>query len=311
MLACTGALKAARSSSGRGTGGMQQEGGEALNAVLSMSPQFAHDMPAEDATKILASCAEGSTDVLEHFFPQGKVDTEPPQPDMAPKQDEASGSQQEAGAQSADSQSAEPPKPAGGNGKKKKNRKKGAPKAAQGEQLTGRGIMESAPAPEGPPAAKVPQPPPSLVEPTDAAPASDAATAGSVPESEHSLGPVEQHSLPEPEADAPTEAEPEGVPKGPEEPEQAEGVPVDQPEMPARPEISLEGLHISGRADSEEEVYHDAGSGIESPAQPGSQGSRRNSLDSSDPWPQFSSAGKLPCLAPVHKSYCIPLQPDI
>ena len=43
-------------------------------------------------------------------------------------------------------------------------------------------------------------------------------------------------------------------------------------------------------------MYHDAGSGIESPAQLGSLGSRRSSLDS-NPWPQFSSAGKRARLA--------------
>ncbi len=262
-------------------------------------------MLPEEAAQLLASCEEvhvGSMEDLEAFLLQCKVDVDPSQSDTQPKQDQASGSQQEAGAQSANGQSADPPKPAGGNGKKKKNRKKGGPKAPQEEQLTGRGIMESDPVPEGPPAGQVPQPPPSLIEPSDDAPASDAATVGSAPESEHSLRPAQPGSQPEPETDSPAEAEPEEAPEALEEPEEAKGVPVDQPQKFSKPTISLatleqlKGLHLSGRADSEEEVYHDAGSGIESPAQLGSLGSRRSSLDS-NPWPQFSSAGKRARLA--------------
>ena len=300
VLPHAGALKAGRSSSSSGAAGMQQESRESLKSILSMYPQFAHDMPAEDVEQMLASCGEihvGSLEDLEALLLQREVDTGPSQSDAEPKQEQASGSRQEAGAQSASGQSANLPKPAGGSSKKK-NRKKGGPKAAQGEQLTGRGIMESPPAPEGPPAAKVPQPPPSLVDPSDDAPAADAPTAGSPPELERSVSPAEQHSQPDLEVNAPTEVEPEGVLEGPGEAQQAKGVLVDQPKMCVKPDISLEGLHISGRADSEEEVYHDAASGIESPAQSGSQGSRRASLDSSDSaWPQYSSAGKRSRLA--------------
>ena len=295
VLPHAGALKAGRSSSSSGAAGMQQESRESLKSILSMYPQFAHDMPAEDVEQMLASCGEihvGSLEDLEALLLQREVDTGLSQSDAEPKQEQASGSQQEAGAQSASGQSSELPKPAGG-GSKKRNRKKGGSKAAQGEQLTGRGIMDSPPAPAGPPAAKVPQPPPSLVDPSDGAPASGAPTAVSAPEPKRSLSPAEQHSQPDLEVHAPTEVEPEGFLEGPGEAQQAKGVPVNQPKVFVKPDISLEGLHISGRADSEGEVYHDAASGIESPAQSGGQGSRRASLDSSDSaWPQYSSAGK-------------------
>ena len=92
-------------------------------------------MLPEEAAQLLASCEEvhvGSMEDLEAFLLQCKVDVDPSQSDTQPKQDQASGSQQEAGAQSANGQSADPPKPAGGNGKKKKNRKKGGPKAPPG-----------------------------------------------------------------------------------------------------------------------------------------------------------------------------------
>lgn len=284
---------------------MQLENVEAANALLSMSPQFAHDLQPGDIDSVLASTStvqdSGRID-LERIMLECNLEIYSAKYHTEPEQDQASGQsgrQQEAAGQEATSQKADGPQPAGNNNKKKKNRKKGLPKAVQVEQVTARGIMEGPPAPKGPLAAEAPLPTPSQAEPRHDSPLSAAVAAlASDAEPEHRLGPAEQNIQPQLEVDMSADDQPHGTPEKLEVPEQAQGGIVTMPKMYLGPGFSTTGLEqlqrlqVSVSPESEEELFHDAGSGFESAAQLTSAGSRRASLDSDLAWPQYSSTGK-------------------
>ena len=274
----------------------QLESEDAANTLLSMSPQFVHNLQPEEVDILLASgckvrvcsradlervCSErGLQEVdLEQF------ETEPGREQLCGQ----SGSHQEADSQKGSSQNADARKLAGNNKKKKKNRKKG-PTAAQVEQVTARGIMEGPPAPEGPPTPEEPLPCPSKEEPSSDNQAADASAA--------SIDLAEQRCRIQPEADVFVEGEPDKAPQSPEEPELARDVRTIEPEMFSGPGFSptdaehLDRLRISVPTESEEELFHDAGSGFESAVQLTSLGSRRASTDSDMAWPLYSSTGK-------------------
>ena len=236
MVYCTGARRAKR-------------------GLLTMSPQFEHDLQPESAEQALASGSEISPAEIERMPSEaGLRESAPAGMDAEPDQDEARGpsGSQEAGSLTASGNMTGSPKTAGNGIKKKNNRKKGGSKEIPVKRVTARGILEGPPTPAAPPAARIPQPPSSLVEPSNDAPAPDAATEPFGPEPKHGPNTARQHKQPKPEAEAVTDGEPE----------------------------LFNRLHISMPVDSEEEQYHDAGSGFESAAQLGGLGSRRTSLGS-------------------------------
>ena len=305
MFLCAGAFQAGRGSSSSASGvhhGLQLENEDAAHTLLSISPEFAHDLQPGELDTLLASGYKlrvyNKTDLERMSSELNLQEVDLAQSETEPGQGQAcgqAGSQQD---KKASGQNADSPKPAGNNKKKKKNKRQ-APKAAQVEQVTARGIMEGPPAPKGLPSAHDPLPCPGH-EPTDDDPIPDAPSAAACSaDPDDSLYSTEHHSQAEPGADVPAENEPHGPTQSPEEPELAQGVPIIEPEVFSGPGFSTEDLeqftrlHISVPTESEEELFHDASSGFESAAQLTSLGSRHASLDSDMAWPLYSSAGKF------------------
>ena len=288
---------------------------EAANTLLSMSPAFEHDMQPASSKKPSSShtnpwkgsvkCTESrlSDEEVKHVSHKG---TEPAQDASCSQQ-----GSQVAGSQDVSALLPDSAKAASGNSKKKKNRKKGLKGTPAAEQVTARGIMEGSPAPEGPPVVEdsLPLPKASVVEDPPPSPShadakgdafipAGATAAISVIDQGDSLGSAEQGSQQERAADVPPEEEPYGAPESAYEPESVECVSAAELDIFSGHGFSttdvelLNNLHITAPAESEEEVFHDAGSGFESSAQHTGTSSRRVSTDSELIWPLYNGAGK-------------------
>ena len=249
---------------------------EPADTLLSMGPAFEHDVQPASSNIPSASHTtswKDSTKGLESLLPDKEVN-HVSHKDIEPYQDESCS---QPGSQVAGSQDASALLP------------EGSPV-----------VEDFLPLPE---ASVVEDPPPS---PSHADGKGDtliqagATAATSVVDQGDSPGSAEQaarSSQLEPAADVSPEEEPHGAPEGAHEPKLAESLSATELELFSGHGFStadaelLNNLHITAPAESEEEVFHDAGSGFESSAQHTGASSRRVSTDSELIWPLYNSAG--------------------
>ncbi len=259
---------------------------DAVHNGLGLSPQYEHLLQHESIEFINCDDNDEVLSLLENL--RVKQDIR----ELQQKVEEAQASSK-ADSQTTETQKTEAQKTSGNN-KKKKSKKKGS-KAVGIEQVTARGIMEDPPAPAGPPTAQTSLPdsqsssngPAVHAEPTRGAELQDRLYTADIENRLFNHIKWQQRE----------EVQPKGEPDGTEEPEQAQADPAAEPEIVSESGVSatdaeqIDRLHISIPADSEEELFHDAGSGPDSAAQQASLGSRRASMDSDLAWPLYSSAG--------------------